>query len=52
LVANGYAQIYGINYEETYSPIAKMTSVKTIITMAKTKGWFLHQMDVKNVFLC
>jgi hypothetical protein len=51
LVAKGYAQTYGIDYEETYSPIAKMTIVRTIITMVTTKGWSLHQMDVKIVFL-
>ncbi len=50
LVAKGYAQTYGIDYEETYSPVAKMTIIKLIITMVTTKGWFLHQMDVKNVF--
>jgi hypothetical protein len=51
LVAKGYAQTYGIDYEETYSPIAKMTTIRIIIAMATTKGWSLHQMDVKNVFL-
>jgi len=51
LVAKGYAQTYGINYEETYSPIAKMITIRTIIAMAAIKGWSLHQMDVKNVFL-
>jgi hypothetical protein len=51
LIAKGYAQTYGIDYEETYSPVAKMTTVRAIITMATTKGWSLHQMDVKNVFL-
>ncbi len=51
LVAKGYAQTYGINYEETYSLVTKMTIVKVIIAMATTKGWSLHQMDVKNVFL-
>jgi hypothetical protein len=51
LVAKGYAQTYGIDYEETYSPVAKMTTVRTIIAMEATKGWSLHQMDVKNVFL-
>ncbi len=51
LVAKGYAQTYGIDYEETYSLVAKMTTVKVIIVMAATKGWSLHQMDVKNVFL-
>jgi hypothetical protein len=51
LVAKGYAQTYGIDYEETYSLVVKMTTVKTIIVMAVAKGWSLHQMDVKNVFL-
>ncbi len=48
LVAKGYAQTYGIDYEETYSPVAKMTTIRVIIAMATTKGWSLHQMDVKN----
>jgi hypothetical protein len=51
LVAKGYAQTYGINCEETYSPVAKMTTIRAIIAMVATKGWSLHQMDVKNVFL-
>jgi len=51
LVTKGYAQTYGIDYEETYNPIAKMTTVRVIIAMATTKGWSLHQMDVNNVFL-
>jgi hypothetical protein len=51
LVAKGYAQTYGIDYEETYSLVAKMIIVKKIIVMVATKGWSLHQMDVKSVFL-
>jgi uncharacterized membrane protein YbaN (DUF454 family) len=50
LVAKGYAKTYGIDYEETYSLVAKMTIVRAIIVMAAIKGWFLHQMGVKNVF--
>jgi len=50
LIAKGYAQTYGIDYEETYSPVAKMTTVRAIIAMAAMKGWSLHRMDVKNVF--
>jgi hypothetical protein len=38
LVAKGYAQTYGINYEETYNLVAKMTTVRSIIAMATTKG--------------
>ncbi len=51
LVAKGYVQTYGIDYEETYSLVAKMTTVRAIIAMAALKGWSLHQMDVTNVFL-
>jgi len=51
LVAKGYAQTYDIDYEEIYSPVAKMTTVRAIIIIVTTKGWSLHQMDVKNVFL-
>jgi hypothetical protein len=38
LVVKGYAQTYGIDYEETYSLVAKMTIVRTIIAMASAKG--------------
>ncbi len=38
LIAKGYAQTYGINYEETYSPVAKMTIVRAIIVMEAAKG--------------
>jgi hypothetical protein len=51
LVVKGYAQTYGIDYEETYSLGAKMTIVRAIIAMVATKGWSLHLMDVKNAFL-
>jgi hypothetical protein len=51
LVAKGYAQTYDIDYEETYSPVAKMVIVRAIIVMAIAKRWSLHQMDVNNVFL-
>ena len=51
LVAKGYAQTHGIDYEETFAPIAKMAIVRSVIAVAAAKGWFLHQMDVKNAFL-
>jgi len=38
LVAKGYAQTYGIDYKETYSPVVKMTIVRTIMVMTTTKG--------------
>ncbi|GKV08855.1 hypothetical protein SLEP1_g20426 [Rubroshorea leprosula] len=42
---------YGIDYEETLAPVARPTSVHSLITIAVAKGWKLFQMDVKNAFL-
>ncbi|KAH9780093.1 protein kinase domain-containing protein [Citrus sinensis] len=51
LVVLGNKQEYGVNYKETFAPVAKMTTVRTIISIAASQGWPLHQMDVKNAFL-
>jgi len=51
LVALGNKQEYGVDYEETFAHVAKMTSVRTILAIAASKSWPLHQMNVKNVFL-
>lgn len=51
LVALGNRQEYGVNYEETYAPVAKMTTIRTILAIAASQGWPLKQMDVKNAFL-
>jgi hypothetical protein len=51
LVALRNNQEYGVNYEETFAPVAKMTTICTILALATSKDWPLHQMDVKNAFL-
>jgi hypothetical protein len=50
-VAHGFSQKEGIDYEETFAPVAKYTSIRTIIALATKMKWKLHQMDVKTAFL-
>jgi hypothetical protein len=50
-VARGFSQKEGIDYEETFSPVARYTSIRTILSLAAMMKWKVHQMDVKTTFL-
>ena len=51
LVARGFFQVEGVDYEETFAPVARYTSIRSIISIAAEMGWKIHQMDVKTAFL-
>jgi hypothetical protein len=50
-VAQGFSQIKGIDYGETFAPITRYSSVRSILALSAQMGWRIHQMDVKIVFL-
>ena len=50
-VAKRFSQKQWIDYDETFAPGARYTSIKTIIVIASAMGWKLHQIDVKTSFL-
>jgi hypothetical protein len=51
LVAKGYSQTYGVDYDETFAPVAKMNTIRALISIAANNKWKLYQTDVKNAFL-
>jgi len=51
LVAKGYSQKYGIDYDETFSPVVRFSSIRILLAFAVQKGMLVHQMDVVTAFL-
>ena len=47
----GFTQHPGIDFDETFSPVVKPATVRTVLSLALSRSWPIHQLDVKNVFL-
>jgi hypothetical protein len=51
LVAKGFKQRYGIDYEDTFSLVIMSATIRIVLSIAVSRGWSLHQLDVQNAFL-
>ena len=47
LVVKGFTQTYGIDYTETFAPVAKLNTVRILLSLATNSNWPLHQLDIK-----
>jgi hypothetical protein len=50
-VLHGFTRRLGIDYDESFSPVIKPATIRAILTLALSRSWPIHQLDVKNVFL-
>jgi len=51
LVAKGFKQRYGLDYEDTFSPVVKAATIRLILSLAVSQQWSIRQLDVQNAFL-
>jgi hypothetical protein len=50
-VLRGFTQRPGVDYDETFSPVVKLATVRTVLTLVASRAWPIQQLDVKNAFL-
>ena len=50
-MAKGFTQSDGIDYQETFAPVAKLNTMQVLLSLATNLDWPIHQLDIKNAFL-
>lgn len=51
MVAKGYVQQYGVDFEEVFAPVSRLETIRLLVSIAAAKGWEVHHLDVKTAFL-
>jgi hypothetical protein len=51
LVPQGYSQVEGLNFGETFAPVARLEAIRILLVFATSKGFKLYQMEIKSAFL-
>ena len=51
LVVKGYAHVWGVDFSETFAPIARLDTIKLVLALVAQKGWKVYHLDVQSAFL-
>lgn len=51
LVAKGYSQLAGVDFNETFAPVARLETIRLLLALAAHKGWVVYHLDIKSAFL-